>query len=308
MSDQPPVMTARQVSEMLLKKTASALMTRDFGAFEDAFHLPQVMTTNDSKIRVTDRKGLAQIFEKMCDHFEACGVTSLVRECEAAEYRSPTRVEATHISHVVADSQHVKPPYPVFSVLEWIDGRWKIVSSDYALDDDCGQAVAMKSAGDVTTGAMGIYQEHLDVLSSALIASDFDLFKTRIMLPHRITTETDIIEMKTEAEMRQAFESFAKLYSDQELTDFVRIAKEAHFVTKDEIVGVHISHRMRGDKRILEPYPNRIRLVRGSDGMWRETHCANAILNNSENFRLWTRLADKPRLPDLAIDLERTAK
>ncbi len=290
--------TARDVSEHLLRITARALMSRDFELFATCFHLPQTMNTMGRRVVAETRFDLRRAFESNCDHFAELGVTDIRRECVAAVFHGENRVEATHISYICGDGRELVPPYPVFSVLEKINDNWVIMSSEYALDDQSGFAKAIHAAEDGDAAAEEIYQMHLDLLSTALIKNDFETFSGRIGLPHQITTETDMIRISTSEEMRDLFESFASMYSNSGLTDFVRTVKEAKFITPDEIIGTHISHQMRNGQRVLPPYPNRIRLVRGDDGVWRETHCANAILNNFENFKLWTRLADSPRLPE----------
>ncbi|WP_411641296.1 hypothetical protein [Loktanella agnita] len=112
--------------------------------------------------------------------------------------------------------------------------------------------------------------------------------------------------------MRNTFQKFARKYEGIGLTDFVRVATEAHFESETEIRGVHESHLIRHGKRIIAPYPNRIRLVLCDDGLWRETHSANAMLNTSDTIHLWAKVAAQPRLPDLDLDLdtdpERTSK
>ncbi|MEY1556497.1 hypothetical protein AB3Y40_12770 [Yoonia sp. R2331] len=299
--------TAKEVSEHLLHITAQALMARDFEAFADCFNLPQQMTTANSRIIVRNRDDLEQTFHSLCDHFESKGVTRLYRECVAALFQGPDRVEATHVSYVLKDGEDVVPPYPVFSVLERINGRWVITSSDYDLDDHDGQAQAMHAVETSDPEAMAIYQTHLDATAEALMQQDFDKMRARVDLPHRMTTETALIETTTVEGMQRNFERFARNYQTEGISEFVRTVKVARFESENEIIGTHISHQMRGSERVVPPYPNRIRLVRGADGHWRETHCANAILNNAENFKLWVRVAERPRLPDLAPILERTS-
>ncbi|QUJ75467.1 hypothetical protein KDD17_10830 [Sulfitobacter albidus] len=61
-------------------------------------------------------------------------MTTLVRITEVAEFRSDTRIEATHMTHMMAGDLRVNDPFPNFSVLEFISGRWRIASSQYAVD------------------------------------------------------------------------------------------------------------------------------------------------------------------------------
>lgn len=298
--------TPRAVSEHLLRVTAHALMTKDFDTFAACFRLPQKMTTAGTQVVVKCIDDFRTCFDQFCALLDESGVTELYRECIAAEFKGRDRVEATHISYVRRDGVNIVTPYPVFSVLEREGNRWVITSSDYMLDDDQPLARAILSFEDSDLSAVKIYQEHLDVLSQALLEADFETFANRISLPHRITTQTDVIEIKTRDEMEKTFHRFAAGYRDSGLTDFVRVAENAKFVSPDEIIGRHVSHQMTGERRMVPPYPNRVRLVRDPDNTWRETHCANAILNTSDNFHHWTRLAENPTVPALGGNRERT--
>ncbi len=305
---QPELKTARDVSEYLLKVTADALMQQDFESFAAVFGLPQTLTTENREIRLVTRDDLEATFQKMCQHFQSLGVTELRRTCEAAAFDGPDRVTATHTSYVIANGEPVLPPYPVFSVLGRIDGFWKIMQSEYALRDDDPQAKAMSPLKANDDKAMAIYQDHLDRTTDSMMRSDFAAFRKSFKLPHTMRTETDVQIVSTVDEMRKTFFKFAAKYAGLGATDFVRIAKEAHFHAEDEIRGIHESHLIRNGTRLIPPYPNRVRLVRCEDGLWRETHSANAMLNTSDRFHLWAEVSSTPRLPDLDIDPERTSK
>ncbi len=299
---QPELHTAREVSEYLLDMTANALMQRDFDSLARAFKLPQFMTTSQTRITLNTPDELQAVFEHMCDYYQSLGVTELNRICEAAEFDDLDTVRATHTSHILVDGEPLVPPYPVYSVLERTDGVWQIASSDYALDDDNPQAQAIHGVSRKDPAAMAIYQDHVDTLADAMIRDDFPQFLNRISLPLTITTETDVVEIATAEHLKSVFERVAGSYKQQGVTHLIRTVREASFYGKDEIRGIHESDWIHDGKRIVTPYPNRLRLIRDTDGAWRETHAAHAIQNNSDNFHLWTRVSPEPRLPDLNID------
>lgn len=304
---QSELKTAKEISEYLLNITANALMEHDFESFAAAFGLPQTMTTAEREIRFETRDDLRATFEQMCAFFQSQGVTALERTCEAAVFHGPDRVEATHTSRVLANGKDVTPPYPVYSVLERLQGQWKITRADYALEDDQPQAQALDPHGTSNRRAMLIYQDHLDRTTASLMAGDFAAFRETIELPHTMQTETGTQLVTTTEDMERTFYLFAEKYRDTGLTDFFRIAKEAYFHTADDIRGVHESHLIRHGTRLIPPYPNRVRLKRCADGQWRETHSTNAIRNGEGRFHLWAEVAEKPTLPDLDIDPERTS-
>ncbi len=137
--------SAKVVSEQLLEETGNALLNRDFESFAKAFHVPQTVTTYDRTIELETVDDLRRVFEQMCTSFESLSVTDYVRECVAAEFKSKTVIETTHVSHLIRNGTHVMPPYPVYSTLEMKDGRWKVSGGAYAVDQDTGQARALAS-------------------------------------------------------------------------------------------------------------------------------------------------------------------
>jgi hypothetical protein len=138
-------LTAREVSEFLLDVTGRGLLQRDFELFASAFHLPHPVSTMDDRFVLQTRDDLRRAFDSTCDHHKDAGVTDMVRYCEAAAFKSPTCVEATHVAQLMRGSEPLQDPYPVFSVLQKIEGAWKIMSSDYAMDSTTGRAKALKA-------------------------------------------------------------------------------------------------------------------------------------------------------------------
>ena len=128
--------TAKQISEMLLELTSIALLSNNFESFSVCFHVPHLIETADNKKVLKTRDDLRSVFERVVEDYQRKGVTDLVRFCEVAEFRGETRVEATHITHMMSRNQRVADPFPAFSVLEFIDGRWQSISSQYAVDKD----------------------------------------------------------------------------------------------------------------------------------------------------------------------------
>lgn len=137
---------AMDVSEALLEVTGDALLSGDFDAFASVFHVPQTMVTMAGSIYMETVDDMRRAFDDMHSHFMAIGVTDIVRKCVSAEYKSPTRIESTHVSDLLHNGKRLKEPYPVFSTLEKIDGQWKVISGEYALEPTNGQALALARA------------------------------------------------------------------------------------------------------------------------------------------------------------------
>lgn len=126
--------TARQISEHLLEVTGKALLSNDFDAFAPCFHLPHVIETPDKKTILKTRAALQEVFARVAQDYAERNITNLVRICEVAEFRGPFRIEATHVTHMMSGNLRVLDPFPNYSVLEYIDARWQISSSQYAVD------------------------------------------------------------------------------------------------------------------------------------------------------------------------------
>ena len=133
---------------MLLTLTGGALLGNNFSLFAQCFHLPHTIETGDNKCVLRTLTDLRAIFDSVVDYYAFKRVTDLVRITEVAEFRSETRIEATHITHMMSGDQRVLDPYPCYSVLEFIDDRWQTTSSQYAVDKTTtvGRALAQRDA------------------------------------------------------------------------------------------------------------------------------------------------------------------
>ena len=117
---------------MLLELTGHALLSNNFALFSRCFHLPHIIETADHKRVLNTLEELQAVFDSVVDDYSRRRVNNLVRITEEAEFRSATRLEAAHITHMMSGDQRVKDPFPCFSVLEFIDDRWQITASQYA--------------------------------------------------------------------------------------------------------------------------------------------------------------------------------
>ncbi|EBA12974.1 hypothetical protein [Roseobacter sp. CCS2] len=140
------LIAANDVSQRLLDITGDALLSGDFDAFASVFHAPQHMATMAGPIYMETTEDMRRAFVEMHNHLRGIGATDTVRKCVVAEYKTPTRIEATHTNEVLRHGTRLSGPYPCFSVLEKIDGNWKVTGSEYALEPNDGQAMAIAYA------------------------------------------------------------------------------------------------------------------------------------------------------------------
>lgn len=137
--------SAKEISEMLLEITGKALLAADFDAFAPCFHLPHFIASSEDKTVLETTEDLLRVFKLVTLDYAVKRVTDLVRYCEIAEFKSPTRIDAVHITHVMAGNLRVVEPFPTFSELKLTDGRWQISSSQYAVDTKTAVGYALKS-------------------------------------------------------------------------------------------------------------------------------------------------------------------
>lgn len=137
---------ARSIAQNLLDMTGHAVMTRDYEMFWPHFNLPQTIMTPDGQRTSHNLDEFRQVFEAIHDHLISQKVTDLIRSCVAADFKSENVIETTHVSHVMSGAQRIAEPYPVFSVLHALDGRWKIMSSDYAVEPKSSISRALMSS------------------------------------------------------------------------------------------------------------------------------------------------------------------
>ncbi|MEP5727783.1 MAG: hypothetical protein ABJL67_00275 [Sulfitobacter sp.] len=159
-----------------------------------------------------------------------------------------------------------------------------------------------RQQGDLTSvKAISIYQEHLDVLTEAVMENDFPKFNARISLPHHIQNINAEFHSNSEDEMQSLFHQAHQIFKFDGITSFIRLVTNASFVSPTVIVGEHLSEMLRGTTRALPPYRNCLRLVVGNDGIWRETHSVNAIAVKSGKMGLYDLAIEGRRVPETGL-------
>lgn len=129
---------------MILEKTGKALLSGDFETFAQCFALPHTIDTPDRKTTLKTLGALRLMLFKVVEDYRDRNTTDIIRFCEVAEFKNLTTIEATHISHVMAGDHRVMEPYPGFSVIKYIDGRWQLTSTQYAVDNETNVGRALK--------------------------------------------------------------------------------------------------------------------------------------------------------------------
>lgn len=127
--------TAREIAEDLLARTGQGLITGDFKLFGECFALPKEMETFEGRRVIRTQAEMESVFNDVRAYYAKIGMTHMERHVVDAEFRNPTSIVSTHQSRLVAEYELVQQPFDVLSVIELIEGAWRIRHSQYAIVD-----------------------------------------------------------------------------------------------------------------------------------------------------------------------------
>ncbi|MCB2127445.1 MAG: hypothetical protein H6897_08715 [Rhodobacteraceae bacterium] len=127
---------------------------------------------------------------------------------------------------------------------------------------------------------LDIYQTMLDFVSDAVLRGDVEQYLSAIALPYTIHTEAKRFDLTGADDLRATLICVSGGFRRQGITDYLRLSREARYVTRRRIEGIHYTHIMRGIERIAPPYAASQTLV--FDGsVWRFCEARYAILNDA---------------------------
>ncbi|WP_108829287.1 hypothetical protein [Ascidiaceihabitans donghaensis] len=135
--------SAKVIAEGLLDRSGSALVSGDFDAFLPCFALPHELATFEGSRKLETPADVEAAFIGVRDHYEKTGVSEMIRTCVAAEFVTPEHIQSTHVTHLLHKDHMIQPPFPVFSDLVVIDGKWRILRSNYAVTDAPAHVAAL---------------------------------------------------------------------------------------------------------------------------------------------------------------------
>ena len=140
---------AKTIAQELLDETGAALLSGDFKRFAPHFFLPQVLSLEEEKVLVSTEEELRATFENRYAFFASMKIDVIHRYIDSAAYVSPTQIHSTHVSDLLSGANRLRGPYPVFSILRLVEGKWVIEMSDYAVPANSCEGLALKSSGTV---------------------------------------------------------------------------------------------------------------------------------------------------------------
>lgn len=144
------------------------------------------------------------------------------------------------------------------------------------------------------TSSLDIVQFWLDRMSDATINADWETYRTGVDLPLTYVTEGTNVTIATEEELRLGLDAFVATLRGQRVTDYIRIARAAEFVSPHLIAGGYETELLSHGNRVVAPYRSRV-ILRGKDGVWRAASVVNGLANTK-----WPLLT--PEVPADSVD------
>jgi hypothetical protein len=120
---------------------------------------------------------------------------------------------------------------------------------------------------------LSIYQDAVNVVSSAVLAGDFPAFIVMFDLPYLMHTDSQRVLTATEAELRAYFQTLHHELKSRGVTHYERVAREADYVARDRIQGWHFTHQIADGVHVAPQHTGRETLVlRGDRWLFSESY------------------------------------
>lgn len=139
--------TPGEVMEYILDETASGIFEDGYVRLLDCLSLPHEVESFDGFRRMETPTDLRDYIDRMRVYYRSIGVTDLVRRVLEAEFRGPDTVVGTHETRLVGNGVLLADPYPVFSEVRRIDGKWRLISAKYGTTDRRMLLSALRATG-----------------------------------------------------------------------------------------------------------------------------------------------------------------
>ncbi len=156
--------------------------------------------------------------------------------------------------------------------------------------------------------AVRIYQELLDTLSDAMMASDLATVRARIKLPFVRRTLASEVIIETAADMDRGTLAGAQSLLARGVNQFIRLASDAEFLSPHYIEGYHVTHLLRNAMRVAPSYSNRV-VMQNDHGVWKLTELDSELENTEWPYKMLSvpeRMHNTIRLPIDPDDMRRT--
>ena len=140
------IIPPKEVSQYLLEQTGDAIMAGDFDTYLECIYLPYVMETFHGRQAVETPDGARRVFDALRTYLKSRGVTQMVRHCSEACYQDDGTIASTHETRLLTENNILaQTPYLTLATLCSENGRWKVCSMQYAIEDSPRHNMALLS-------------------------------------------------------------------------------------------------------------------------------------------------------------------
>lgn len=126
-------MHARTILKTYLDEVGQALMTDDWDTFRSAICLPCHIISRDEAKVVATTEDLKAGFDMFRDNLRAQRATDYIRLVDIAKQQTRDQISGRYVTHLIAGSHRLVPPFMSEITLRLIGNRWCAASVSTAL-------------------------------------------------------------------------------------------------------------------------------------------------------------------------------
>jgi hypothetical protein len=126
-------MTESDILQDYLDRIATAVLTGDWATYEAGVVLPFHLVTHAANITVATQDDLRAGFDAFHQTLQIQRVTDFIRLVETAKLLDKDLISGRYVTHLMAGSHRIIPPYTSQITLRRQDGIWRAASITNAL-------------------------------------------------------------------------------------------------------------------------------------------------------------------------------
>ena len=112
---------------------SDTFLRRDHHAFSGRMSFPHTMILDDQAVVTPDAETSFHNLTEYAMTFQSQRVTEFIQLCSGAHFVTPTRIEGTHVSHMLSGATRLSAPYANRLRLELINGVWLETAASNAI-------------------------------------------------------------------------------------------------------------------------------------------------------------------------------
>lgn len=280
-----------------LDRMSTAILAGNTDVIADCVSLPYLRQHTDLRVVIETRRDLEREYKTLSKSLQSQGVNHFILLASSADYLSDDYIEGRHIAHVLRNTTIVAPSFEVRCVLRRTPTSWKQteVQSSFSASNwplsitasSTEQKTASNPKADVRREAaqpLALYQRFINALTLANVADDFDGYCRLLSFPYSYHSENFDAVANEPDDIRPFFDNLTKLLRDNNVEEFLRIAKHAEFISSDMICGYHTTQFLNSGKAALDPIKSRM-ILRRVGTRWFLYSVTNAIQSDVHIFK-----------------------